>query len=67
MRDRLPFLIGCDLDFAVLSMYSGCGAQSVVVHGACPGLVLILLAGPRELAAGSVWVLELPAMQLLQL
>lgn len=64
--DWLPFLIGCDLDFALLSMDSGCGVQAEVVRGACPGL--LFLAGLRELAAGSVWVmLQLPAVELLQL
>lgn len=33
------FLIGCDLDFSLLSMYAGCGGQAEVVHGACPGLL----------------------------
>lgn len=60
MSDRLPFLSGCDLDFSLLSMDSGCGLQAEAVHGAYPGL--------RELAAGIVWVtLDLPAKQLLQL
>lgn len=62
------FLTGCDPDFCLLLMYSGCGVQAEVVHGAFPWAALSLLAGPGELAAGSVQAtLHLPAAQLLQL
>lgn len=46
MSDQFPlFLIGCDLDFSLLSVYAGCGGQAEVVHGACPGLLWLFWQG----------------------
>ena len=34
------FLTGCDPDFCLLLMYSGCGVQAAAVHGAFPWAAL---------------------------
>lgn len=71
MWDPSDWLLLCSLDVtptSLLLMYSGCGVPAEVVHGAFPWAALSLLAGPGELAAGSVQAtLDLSAAQLLQL